>query len=121
MTRVEARWNDQGREGLRGQTKAAFDDFIENGRPPRGIFEESGGRTGIAQMKVLAPNPGVRLFGGFVHADCFVGLRLLHRDELPFKPTRQKGVIDYKALGQALVQEWDKLLPGVLRVRIKDL
>lgn len=118
-TRVDAPWID--REALRGQAKAAFDDFIENGRPLRGLFEESGGRTGLTQMKVMAPDPGIRLFGAFVHADCFVGLRLFHRDELPFKPTGQKGRIDYKTLTSELIQEWEMLFPNVRRIRIKDL
>lgn len=109
------------REQLHGKTKAVFDDFIENGRPPYGLFEESGGRTGLAQMKVMAPAPGIRLFGAFIHAHCFVGLRLFHRDELPFKPTGRKGNIDYKTLNSELIKEWEALLPNVTRLRIKDL
>ncbi|GAL95936.1 hypothetical protein AA0312_2908 [Acetobacter tropicalis NRIC 0312] len=118
-SRVNNPWDE--RESLRGRTKAVFDDFIENGRPNYGLFEESGGRNGIAQMKVMAPAPGIRLFGAFIHPSCFVGLRLFHRDELPFKPTGQKGRIDYKTLNSELIHEWVTLLPSVDRIRIKDL
>ena len=121
VTRIGASWLDPEREGLRGQTKAAFDDFIENGRPPRGLFKATFGRTGIAQMEVLAPKPGTRLFGAFVVSACFIGLRLLHRDELPFKATGQKGGIDYRTLGQTLAAEWAVMLPGLAPISIKDL
>ena len=120
MTRLSTPWPDA--ERLRGQTEAACDDFIENGLPPRGLFKSTFGRTAIAQMEVLAPKPGTRLFGAFVESSrCFVVLRLMLRDELPFKPTGQIGIVDYRALGEQLVAEWDRLLPGVPRRPLKEL
>lgn len=122
MVRLENSGSDDGIEFLRGQTEAAFDSFIENGRPPRGLFKATFGRTGVSQMEILSPKPGVRLFGAFVIDDTrFVGLRLYLRNELPFKSTRQKGLIDYKTLGEELVKEWNALLPGVPRRPLKEL
>ena len=121
MARIRTPWLAPDREELRGQTEASFDDFIENGRPPFGLFKATFGRTGIAQMEVLAPKPGVRLFGGFADPQCFVGLRLFQRDDLPFKPTGQKGVIDYRTLGEMLLAEWQAALPGIAPMPIEDL
>jgi hypothetical protein len=119
--RVDTPWIQPiDREALRGATRAAFDQFIELGRARHGLFDPAYGRSGVAQMKIMAPIPGVRLFGGFVDATCFVGLTLFLRDELPYKATGQKGRIDYKTLGKQMVDAWDALLPGIPRLPMKD-
>lgn len=109
---IERSWSDQQRESLRGKTKAAFDFFTETGCPPYIQFKKVFGKTGIAQMQVLSPKPGIRLFGGFIkNGSCFLGLKLLFRDELPFKATQHSGKIDYRSLGEALTKEWSRILP----------
>lgn len=120
--RVHARWTlPVDNEALRQSTHAAFDQFIEHGRARRTLFDPAYGRSGVAQMKIMAPTPGVRLFGAFVDATCFVGIRLYLRNELPFKATRQKGSIDYKTLGEQIVAAWDALLPGIPRRPMNEL
>jgi hypothetical protein len=121
-SRVDVPWlAPVDREALRESTRGAFDQYVEHGRARLGLFDAAYGRSGITQMKILAPVPGVRLFGGFVDANCFVGLRLYLRDELPFKATGQKGRIDYKTLGEEMVAAWDALLPDVPRRLMKEL
>jgi hypothetical protein len=121
FSRVEGNWTSPlDREDLRQSTRSAFDQFIEHGRGRSGIFDPAYGRSGVAQMKVMAPEPGVRLFGGFIDPTHFVGIRLYLRDELPFKATGQKGRIDYKTLGEQMVAAWDGLLPGIPRRLMKD-
>src|SRR4051812_24668230 len=67
--RVASPWElPVDRESLRQSTQAAFDQFIEHGRARHSLFDPAYGRSGVAQMKIMAPTPGVRLFGGFVHA-----------------------------------------------------
>lgn len=109
-----------GRGALRAQTQAACDEFVQRGRTRLRRFDGLFGRSGIAQLKVLAPDPGSRLFGGFVDPDIFVGLRLCWRDSLPFKATGQQGDIDYRTLGEELRREWDALLPGIRPIPMSE-
>jgi hypothetical protein len=56
------------------------------------------------------PRPGWRVFGRFIEPSVFVGLRAYDRDELG--PSRQ-----YHAFAQAMVDEWDRILPDVPPLR----
>ena len=111
---------DDGRNVLRGTAGAAFDQFVELGTSAHELFHASWGRLGIAQLKVMSPDPGTRLIGAFVSPLLFVGLQLYWRDELDFKATGQQGLIDYKTLGKQAAAEWDTLLPGIRRQPMKD-
>lgn len=108
------------RDSLREAARKAFDQFLELGSSVHRLFDNTWGRLGVAQMKILAPNPGSRLVGAFVDPQLFVGIRLYWRDELPHKPRAQSGVIDYRRLGEEVATEWDALLPGVRRLDMKD-
>lgn len=108
-------------EPLRMKTHAMFDTFVEEGEDAHWMFDDSSGRLGIAQLKVMAPKPGVRLIGGFVDTVTFVGLRLYLRSQLPYKPTGQPGVINYRALWATALADWNKLLPGIPPVPMKNL
>lgn len=112
--------DNDGRDKLRAAAKAAFDQYIELGPAAHWLFDDSWGRLGIAQLKVMAPRPGSRLVGAFVDPWLFVGLRLYWRDELDFKATGQKGLIDYRTLGQQTAVEWDTLIPGIRRRPMKE-
>lgn len=109
-----------GRDPLRAMASAAFDQFVELGTAVHNLFENSWGRLGVAQLKVMAPKPGARLIGGFVDPLLYLGVRLYWRDELDFKPAGQVGLIDYKTLGQAVAADWDAIAPGVARRNMKD-
>lgn len=119
---VHVRMNpaNDGRDALRVATSAAFDQFVERGEAAHPLFDDSFGRLGVAQLKVLGPTPGTRLVGGFADPTLFVGLRIYWRDELPFRRTKQPGVIDYKTLGAEVATDWDALLPSILRMPMKD-
>lgn len=109
-----------GRDPLRATAYAAFDLFVEQGASAYRLFDDSWGKLGVAQMKIMAPSPGSRLIGAFVDPLLFVGLRLYWRDELDFKAKGQKGLIDYRTLGQVAVAEWNMLLPDVTRRPMKE-
>ena len=92
------------------------------GGQSRLTFEASFGRSAVAQMKIAKPDPGARLIGGFLSEIDFVGLRLYRRDELPFR-RRNNGtkVIDYRPLVDAVMADWEFLLPGALRLHMASL
>lgn len=118
MSRMER--VDDGRNELRVSASAVFDQFTELGALAHNLFDDSWGRSGVAQLKILSPDPGIRLIGGFVEPEIYVGLRIYWRDELDFKATGQKGLIGYEALGREAAAEWDALLPSVSRMPMKD-
>ena len=111
---------DDGRDALRAAATAAFDQFVELGASAHRLFADSWGRLGVAQLKVMSPKPGTRLIGGFVEPLLFIGLRIYWRDELDFKATGQKGLIDYRTLGQQVATEWGALLPNFRRKPMKE-
>jgi hypothetical protein len=111
---------DDGRNNLRSAATAAFDQFVEGGASVHRLFQASWGRLGVAQLKIMSPNPGTRLIGGFLEAEVYVGLRIYWRDELNFKATGQIGKIDYKTLGQKVASEWDALMPDARRMPMKE-
>lgn len=123
LSRINSSWHQPGddRELLRERTRAVFDQFTELGRVLIHLFDEAFGRTGVAQLKITRPRPGVRLFGALLDHDTYVGTKLMLRDELSFKVTGQAGQITYQALGEALETEWDQGLVGLSRRQLKEL
>lgn len=111
---------NDGHDPLRTTAGAAFDQFVEGGAAAHRLFDDSWGRLGVAQLKVMSPDPGTRLIGGFINPQLFVGLRVYWRDELDFKATGQRGLIDYRTLGQEAAADWDALLPDVRRKPMKE-
>lgn len=122
LTKVGTPWLEpENREPLRAEVRAVFDRFSAYGRGLIDLLDPLYGRAGIAQMKIMAPDPGVRLFGGALDPDTYIGTRLYWRDELPFKPAGQPGDIDYKTLGQELRQHWEAELADLPRINVDDL
>jgi hypothetical protein len=56
------------------------------------------------------PKPGWRVFGRFIEPNVFVGLRAYDRNELG-RTSR------YHAFAQAMIDEWDRILPDVPPLR----
>lgn len=83
---LSAPWGDpeSDAEEMRQKILATFDQFISDAAPLRLLFKEIGGKKGIAQMRILKPNPGARLIGAFLSNTVFLGAYLWRRDALPY-------------------------------------
>jgi hypothetical protein len=57
------------------------------------------------------PRPGWRVFGRFIEANVFIGLRAYDRIDLGSAIGR------YGAMAQAMIDEWDRILPDVPPLR----
>lgn len=57
------------------------------------------------------PKPGWRVFGRLIEPSIFVGLRAYDRDDLGSAKGR------YGAMAQAMIDEWDRILPDVPPLR----
>src|SRR6266545_4645334 len=103
---------DSDLEALRQEIMAACDAFVNDTIALRALFDEIGGRLGVAEMKILAPDPGARIIGGFLHETVFVGCSLLRRDELPYKRNGDQtthALIDWETLNRTTAKRLSEL------------
>lgn len=105
---------------LRAQSRATFDAYVEDGTDSHTLFKRICKKRKLYEIRILAPNPGARLVGGFINADTFVGVHFYLRDELPFQKTGQKGLITWAEAKEDAVNRWNAIVPNVPRVDIKQ-
>lgn len=111
--RLERAWGsaDDEMEARRQEVRATIESFVSGAAPVSLLFKLIGGRKRVAEMRILSPGPGVRILGGFVKDDVFVGIVLKLREEVPFKRQPNPGTKgqDWRAVKAHVEQEWQAL------------
>jgi hypothetical protein len=91
-SRLLTPWGDPDSEieARRQRVLVTCDAFVAARTSLSLLFKETGGRLGIAEMRILAPGPGFRLVGAFLSDTVFVAASGWLREELPYKPVLSK-------------------------------
>ena len=110
---------DDKNEVLRQSVVATCAAFVGGSTPSRLLFKNIGGRKAIAEMQILAPNPGVRIVGGFLDEDVFVALALYLRSEIAWKRgafSNASRLLEWKQVIELASHDWEAYLPDANRM-----
>ena len=108
---------DDELEVRRQETLAACSAFVDESAPLRVLFKVIGGRRAIAEMRVLAPNPGIRLIGGFLEQSVFVAVAMHFREEIAWKRAKTQppsGTLEWRDVQDAADAKWKDVF-GTIR------
>jgi hypothetical protein len=77
--------DDSHEERLRQKVVTTFDNFVGDKFALRLVFKQTSKAFGTAAMRILSPNPGMRVMGGFLSETVFVGTSVWDRSNLPYR------------------------------------
>jgi hypothetical protein len=82
---LEAEKEDLTHENLRQKTRAFCDNFLAETITLEAALKAIGRKGTLLQMRVMSPEPGVRIIGALIENSIFVGTHLYLRDDIVFK------------------------------------
>ena len=114
--RLDRPWGD-GNDALeirRQKVLAACSAFVEGKTPVRILFKSLSRKKRVAEMRVLAPKPGVRLVGCFLDDAVFVVFGIYFREEIDWRGNRSPGpsaLLKWKDIKDKAEEDWAALFP----------
>jgi hypothetical protein len=82
---LETEKEDLAHESLRQKTRAFCDNFLAETITLEAALKAIGSKDTLLQMRVMSPEPGVRIIGALIENSIFVGTHHYLRDEILFK------------------------------------
>jgi hypothetical protein len=120
IQKLERPWGpgDDEDEVRRQVGLAACAAFVSETTPLQLLFKIVGGRNRIAELRVLAPKPGLRLVGGFMDERVYIILSIYRREEIAFKRNARAsdGLLQWQQIIEAARTQWETIFGEVTPV-----